>query len=259
MRSLIISVMKTWQHILFWILVYGILTLVFSDWFGSHLDAFYYVSLLVPVAMGTSYFFNYFLVPKYLFQRKFLLFGLYSFYMLVVSLCLELIACVIAMLVIMYYGRTETGAIFTDVFTLAGILYFIVFLKSFLLLIKHYFVDQRTIQQLELQQLQMEQGYITVRSNRRTARVNYDEMVYLESLADYIKIHKEGGEEITSKERISHIEKELPDIFIRIHRSFIVNRTKITSFSREEVLIGELELPISRSYRQEVAEILKRN
>jgi DNA-binding LytR/AlgR family response regulator len=41
----------------------------------------------------------------------------------------------------------------------------------------------------------------------------------------------------------------LPGTFIRIHRSFIVNREKITSFNREEILLGETELPVSRSYR----------
>jgi hypothetical protein len=244
--------MKTYQHIIFWILVYAALTLIFTDWFGSRVEAFYYVSLLLPVVMGTSYFFNYYLVPRFLFTRRLLKFCLYSFYMLVVSLCLELLASVIAMLVIMSYGINKTGALFTDVFTLAGILYFIVILKSFLLLIKHYFVDQRTISELEEKQLQMEQGFITVRSNRRTAQVMYDDLVYIESLADYIKIHQAGGEEIISKEKISHIEKELPHIFVRIHRSFIVNRNHITSFSSEEVVLGDTELPISRTYRREV-------
>ena len=48
------------------------------------------------------------------------------------------------------------------------------------------------------------------------------------------------------------MEKYLPDGFLRIHRSFIVNRSKISTFSREYVIIGEKELPISRSYKQEV-------
>ena len=64
--------MKAYQHIIFWILVYGSLTLIFADWFEGHMEAFYYVSLLMPVVMGTSYFFNYYLVPRFLFQRRFL-------------------------------------------------------------------------------------------------------------------------------------------------------------------------------------------
>ena len=46
--------MKTYQHIVFWILVYGILTLIFADWFEGHMEAFYYVSLLMPVVMDLN-------------------------------------------------------------------------------------------------------------------------------------------------------------------------------------------------------------
>jgi two-component system response regulator LytT len=141
--------MKTYQHIIFWILVYGILTLIFASWFGGYDEAYYFVSLLLPVVMGTSYFFNYYLVPRFLFTRKFRKFVIYSFYMLVVSLCLELLASVISMLVIVKFGINQAGPLVTDVYTLAGIMYFIVLFKSFILLIKHYFVDQQVIGQLE--------------------------------------------------------------------------------------------------------------
>jgi len=244
--------MKTWHHIVFWILVYGILTLIFSDWLGGASEAFYYVSLLMPVIIGTSYFFNYVLVPRFLFKRRLLHFVLYSFYMLVVSLCLEMIAGILAFILMVYYGITENGVLITDVFIMAGTLYFVVLLMSFILLIRHYFVDQQAIGSLEEKQALLNKGYFTVRSNRQTANVRFDELLYLESLGDYIEFHLENGSRISSKEKISHMENELPDGFLRIHRSFIVNRSKISSFSREFVVVGEKELPISRSYKQKV-------
>jgi len=221
------------------------------------MEAFYYVALLLPVVIGTSYFFNYYLVPRYLFTRKFMQFGLYSFYMIVVSLCLELLASVVAMLVIIYFGINETGPLVTDVFTLAVILYFIVLFKSFILLIKHYFVDQRAIHELEEKQSKLDRGYFNVRSNRRVSKILFASVLYIESLADYIVIHMENGQKVKSKEKISHIERELPEPFLRIHRSFIVNRAKITSFTREEVLLGDIELAIGRTYKTQVSKILK--
>jgi len=134
--------MKTYQHIIFWIVAHGSLTLIFGKWFEGYVEAFYYVSLLLPVVMATSYFFNYFLVPRYLFTRKFWLFGLYSFYMLVVSLAFELAVSVIAMLLMVYFGINSAAPLVTDVFTLAIVLYFVVLIKSFILLIKHFFIDQ---------------------------------------------------------------------------------------------------------------------
>ncbi len=244
--------MKTYQHIIFWILVHASLTLIFGKWFDGYVEAFYYVSLLLPVVMATSYFFNYFLVPHYLFTRKFLLFGLYSFYMFVVSLTLELIASVTSMLLMIQFGINETGPLVTDVFLLGIILHFIVLFTSFIVLIKHYFVDQRAIGLLEEERSKIEKGFITVRSNRKSSRIEFNKLLYIESMADYIKIHLLDGGEVISKEKISHIEKELPDSFLRIHRSFIVNKDKITSFNREEMLLGEVVLPVSRSYRSAV-------
>lgn len=249
--------MKVYQHIVFWVIVTVSLTFIFASWFGGHVEAFYYVSLLLPVVIATSYFFNYFLVPRFLFTRRFRKFALYSFYMLVVSLCMELLASATAMLLIIYYGINAAGPLVTDVFTLAVILYFIVLFKSFILLIKHYFLDQGAIRSLEEERSRMEEGVLTVRSNRKTSRVSYNNLLYIESLADYVKIHQESGSEVISKEKISHIEKELPGTFIRIHRSFIVNRAKITSFSRELVNLGTVELPISRSYRKDVVSRLQ--
>ena len=251
--------MKPWHHIIFWILVYGVLTVIFSDRFAGSMEAFYYVSLLMPVIIGTSYFFNYFLVPRFLFKRKFFLFGLYSVYMMVVSVCLEMLAAISALLLIVYYGINENAVLFTDIFTMAGILYFIVLVTSFILLIRHYFMDQRAINSLEVKQARIDQGYFTVRSNRQTSRISYDDLVYLESLGDYIEFHLDNGRKISSLEKISHMENKLPDGFLRIHRSFIVNRSKISAFAMDHVMMGDKELPISRSYKQKVAITLKGN
>jgi two-component system response regulator LytT len=160
------------------------------------------------------------------------------------------------MLLIIYYGINKTAGLITDVFTLAIILYFIVFFKSFILLIKHYFVDQQAISELEEKQSQIEKGYFTIRSNRQTSRVSFEELLYIESLADYIQIHRIQGSPITSKEKISHMETVLPDHFIRIHRSFIVNSRKVSNYTREHVEIGGKELPISRTYKKDAIDRL---
>ena len=249
--------MRPYHHIIFWILVHASLTLIFGKWFESHLEAFYYVSLLLPVVMASSYFFNYYLVPRYLFKRRFLLFGIYSFYMFIISLTLELLASVTSMLLMIKFRINETGPLVTDVFLLGIVLHFVVLIMAFILLIKHYFIDQSAIDQLEEEKLKFEKGFITVRSNRKQIRIEFGTMLFIESMSDYIKIHMDDGGEVSSKEKISRVQKELPDSFIRIHRSFIVNKEKITSFNREELVVGGIELPISRSYRSAVIEALK--
>lgn len=97
-----------------------------------------------------------------------------------------------------------------------------------------------------------EPGFILLRTNRKTTRVLHADILYIESIRDYIKVVTSSGT-IISKQPISVIDNILPkSAFLRIHRSFIISVAKIRSFSGELVEIGQTELPISRMYRSEV-------
>jgi DNA-binding LytR/AlgR family response regulator len=91
-----------------------------------------------------------------------------------------------------------------------------------------------------------------VRADRKMVKVNYDDILYLESYSDYVKIHM-IDQVIITRELISHLADELPSgQFIRIHRSFIVAIDRIKSYTNESVEIGNKELTISRSYKDAV-------
>jgi DNA-binding LytR/AlgR family response regulator len=94
--------------------------------------------------------------------------------------------------------------------------------------------------------------YFYIRADRKMVRINFPDVLYIESLADYVKIHMEGKTVVT-RDTLSGIESRLPhNDFIRIHRSFIVSIGKIDSFTSEFVEIAGDQLPISRSYKREV-------
>ncbi len=94
--------------------------------------------------------------------------------------------------------------------------------------------------------------FIFVRSDRKMVRINFADILYIESISDYIKIHLQQQSVIT-RETISNIESKLPaNDFIRTHRSFIVALNKITSFTNEYVEIDNKTIPVSRSYKADV-------
>ena len=100
--------------------------------------------------------------------------------------------------------------------------------------------------------------FIFVRSDRRMIKIDFDAIIYVESYSDYIKIHLKN-ETIVTRETISSIEAKLPkQFFIRIHRSFIVSVSNITSYTNDTVTLTDTELTISRSYKKEVLERLER-
>jgi DNA-binding LytR/AlgR family response regulator len=100
-------------------------------------------------------------------------------------------------------------------------------------------------------------GYISFRSDRKMVKVALGDILYIESIKDYIKVVTTTSTVIT-KQSISSVEEMLPpEMFTRIHRSYIVALNKIESYNNELVWIANQELPISRMYRHEVGKTLK--
>lgn len=98
---------------------------------------------------------------------------------------------------------------------------------------------------------------IFVRSDRKMIKINFPEILYIESLADYIKIHL-VDKTIVTRETISSIEAKLPkQDFLRVHRSFIVAINAIDSFTAEIIEIGKKQIPVSRSYKDAVLKRLQ--
>jgi len=98
--------------------------------------------------------------------------------------------------------------------------------------------------------------FIFVRSERKMIKVDFDDILYIESLSDYLKIHT-SEKTITTRETISNIETKLPHKkFLRCHRSFIVSIPRIDSFTNEYIEIAKSAISISRSYRAAVLEKL---
>ncbi|MDB4582610.1 LytTR family transcriptional regulator [Draconibacterium sp.] len=244
-------------HIIYWIIVIIIFTVVFGRSWGSGLQAFYFISLLLPVVMGTSYFFNYYLVPGFLLMRKYFWFALYFFYTLVISLYLEMLVLTFSFIYLANFELEQMGPNSSDTLLLAIVMYLVIFLGSFLLMVQQLLENRQELEALKTEKKKMEKPFLELVSNRKSVRILYENIVFIESLTDYIRVHTTRQEEIRSKEKISVLEEKLPDSFIRIHRSFIINRVKVTRFNTIEVELGEIVLPIGRSYKKQVLIKLK--
>jgi len=100
-------------------------------------------------------------------------------------------------------------------------------------------------------------AYIYFRTDRKMVKVFLDDILYVESLKDYIKVVT-TSKQIITKQAISLLENLLPvDQFLRIHRSYLVSVKWIESFTSEDIQIGSKELPIGRMYHHEVNKALK--
>lgn len=99
---------------------------------------------------------------------------------------------------------------------------------------------------------------IYVRADYSLVKVNLEEVTYIESLDDYIKIHLNNSGKVITRMTLKSFNKRLPDNkFIRVHRSFIVALDKIEKVRNKVIFIGETEVPISNSYEKNFFELFK--
>lgn len=102
-----------------------------------------------------------------------------------------------------------------------------------------------------------EKPYIFFNVNKRKVKIFLDEILYIESLREYIRITTHN-KSILTKYQLNHIEELLThNNFLRIHRSFIVAKDKIETFSATDVEVGGQLLPIGRNYKDAVIAILE--
>lgn len=95
-------------------------------------------------------------------------------------------------------------------------------------------------------------SFLYFRADRKMVKVFLDQILYIESLKDYVRVHTTTGELIT-KHSMTALEAILPEArFIRIHRSFIIATDKISSYSTERININGVALTIGKLYRMQV-------
>ena len=103
---------------------------------------------------------------------------------------------------------------------------------------------------------QTKESFVYFRADRKMIKVMLQDILYIESMKDYIKVITSQTSIIT-KQSISSVEAMLPKkLFLRIHRSYIVSVSRIKSFTNEIIEIEKGEIPIGKLYRNEVMKIL---
>ncbi|MET1260130.1 LytTR family DNA-binding domain-containing protein [Flagellimonas sp. DF-77] len=98
---------------------------------------------------------------------------------------------------------------------------------------------------------------VYIRKGHKKIKLETQKLIYIESFKDYIEIHQ-PSKMIRVKLNIGAFEKELGPDFLRIHRSYIINKHYIQGYSKNEVELNGMELPIGSSYREQVLGYLDR-
>lgn len=93
---------------------------------------------------------------------------------------------------------------------------------------------------------------IVVKQNYSNVSIAVSDILYLEARECYTRIYRASGPPVETRQVLKSVAEQLPaDRFLRIHRSFIVARDKVTRYSRREVGIGHTAVPVGRQYAAE--------
>jgi two-component system LytT family response regulator len=105
--------------------------------------------------------------------------------------------------------------------------------------------------------------FISIKGDHKTSLVRISEIVYIESVGEYVRLHLDGQPSITTLFRIKNMEAALPaEQFMRVHRSYIINLQRIKGYVRGRVFLSENEndyIPIGMNYREAFLRCMKEN
>lgn len=110
-------------------------------------------------------------------------------------------------------------------------------------------VKRSTERVVTVQEKEVQSEFIMVKTGYNTININLNDILYVEGLKDYIKIHL-TGKTILTLNSLKKLQEILPESkFVRVHRSFIVSLPKIDSIQRNRIVIGKAFVPVGENYK----------
>lgn len=100
-----------------------------------------------------------------------------------------------------------------------------------------------------------EQDFIILKENKALHKVFFNDILYLEAFGDYVKVHT-ASKTIITHSTFSNLIENLPEFFLRVHKSFSINMNKMDHLSGNQISVENHKIPIGQTYKQTVLNAL---
>ena len=116
----------------------------------------------------------------------------------------------------------------------------------------------KALRRIGRQPIQTTSQCIVVKRDYNSVSIPIDDILYIEAVEGYSKNFRTSGECVMSRILLKNILTMLPtEAFIRIHRSYIVSKSKVKSFNKQEIALNNgIVLPVGRQYASEISSIM---
>lgn len=116
---------------------------------------------------------------------------------------------------------------------------------------------EKAYSQWKQQNQNIEQQYIFIRADYSLIKILFSDILFIEGLDDYLKIHIQNQKTVVARMTLKAILQKLPETeFVRVHRSFIIPISKVSKIRNKIIFIDQTEIPISASYEEEFFKLL---
>ncbi|WP_422861761.1 LytR/AlgR family response regulator transcription factor [Flagellimonas sp. W118] len=231
-------------HAIFWVLYYVLFGLIWVGE-GGYLASFYLEFVLLPIRILAVYFTIYFLLPRFLLKRKFKeFFAGYAMTMLIGGVLQRVF-------IHLFYEELLLNDSSAGLFSIMMLVRSIILINTTALLVLGAKLFQLWAIEHEKNE-NLETEILEIRSNRKTHRVPFENILFVEGLGNYVTYHLADKSKITSYGSVKAALEALPDNFRRVHKSYIVNKAHIKSYDAMTIDIHDNSIPRGKSISDEV-------
>jgi len=241
-------------HILFWVVYYISFSFIWANE-GNYYASFYLEFVLLPTRILAVYFTIYILLPKYLLKEKYWQFGVYY-------LSLLLVCGLLQRTFIHFFYEPWFMSDPNPLFDLNSVFRAMILINSTVLFVSAFKIIQLwqfersknlTLEAASSSADKMDEP-VEIRSDKRTYRVAGNDILFIEGLGNYVIYHT-LDKQLISYTSLNQVLRELPPSFIRIHKSYVINKNHVKSYDSENVEIKEKFLPVGRAYKTDFIEL----
>jgi DNA-binding LytR/AlgR family response regulator len=213
---------------------------------GNYFESYFLEFILLPIRIMAVYIMIYFVIPRYLEREKYLGFVIAYASLILVSGFVQNIFT--------FFYKDFLGSQQESIIAVDAIFRNVILVNSTVVVIASYKIFVMWVKERrENRALKGEQKVqlLEIKADKRTYRIHPSDIYYVEGLGNYVTYY------LKDKKLISHgslgdTETSLPPNFLRIHKSYIINKDHIASYNNDDVEIGGTNLPIGRAFKNNV-------
>ncbi|MEM7361229.1 MAG: LytTR family DNA-binding domain-containing protein [Pseudomonadota bacterium] len=235
------------RHASFWLSYYILFSLIWAAPDRGYFASFYLEFVLMPLRILASYCMMYVLIPAFLSHRRLVAFLLSYAALILTAGGLQLL------IGHFFYDQLMEGQGQKFALSAASWMRNIVLINSTVILLGAAKVIQlhfslvdalaREDGEEEGRETNSKDAVIEVKSNRRIHRLRLRDILYVEGMGNYVRYATIDGSRIVVYSSLKAAQAVLPESFIRIHRSYLVNRNHISAYDKETITLGNKTLP----------------